>query len=256
MNEQDKAAARRALEQHRLTIEQVQEIRAEVDRTGRPFEDVARARGLLPPAPAPAPAAVVAAAPATVVRPLVPPPPRPAFRREPRQMALLGAAALVLIALIASAVAGFNQILERTAHDEELAVESSRNRTEAERQYSEAVVGYQRSLIQRRESAAAQSLAKAREAMARVDALLKGGAASPDLPQALNEAFVGYNAYLDVLPDDVDVRIERARTHQLRRNFDLAIADLERAAELRPDRAPALRDRVAQLRLLLARTPK
>jgi len=92
--------------------------------------------------------------------------------------------------------------------------------------------------------------------MARTDALLKAGTASPDLAQALNEAFVGYNAYLDVLPDDADVRIERARTHQLRRNFDLAIADLERAAELKPDRAPALRDQVAQLRLLLARTPK
>jgi hypothetical protein len=253
MNEQDKAAARRALEQQRLSIEQVQEIRAEVDRTGRSFEDVARSRGLLLAPPAPPPAAP---APAPVARPLPPPTPRPPFRMEPRQMALLGAAAVVLIALIVSAVAGFNQILERTAHDQELAVESSKNMSEADRQYSEAVVGYKRSLVQRREAIAAQSLVKAREAMARADALLKGGTASPELPPALNEAFVGYNAYLDVLPDDADVRIERARTHQLRRNFDLAIVDLERAAELKPDRAPALRDQVAQLRLLLARTPK
>jgi len=254
MNEQDKAAARRALEQQRLTIEQVQELRAEVDRTGRSFEDVARARGLLL-AP-PAPAAVLPPAPSPVARPPAPPPSRPPFRMEPRQMVLLGVAAAVLIALIVSAVAGFNQILQHTAHDEELAVESSKNMTEAERQSSEAIVGYKRSLVQRREAVASQSLAKAREAMARTDALLKAGTASPDLAQALNEAFVGYNAYLDVLPDDADVRIERARTHQLRRNFDLAIADLERAAELKPDRAPALRDQVAQLRLLLARTPK
>lgn len=257
MNEQDKAAARRALEQQLLSIEEVQDIRAEVDRTGRSFEDVARSRGHVLTPPAPAPAAVAPPTPAPVAQPPAPPPPkRPPFRMEPRQMALLCAAAVVLIALIISAVAGFNQILEHTAHDQELAVESSRNMTEAERQSSQALAGYNRSRVQRREAAAAQSLAKAREAMVRADALLQGGAASPDLTLALNEAFVGYNAYLDVLPDDADVRIERARTHQLRRNFDLAIADLERAAELKPDRAPALRDQVAQLRLLLARNPK
>src|SRR5579862_7563552 len=129
MNEQDKAAARRALEHGRLTIEQVQEIRAEVDRTGSPFEDVARARGLLaPPAPPPAPAVVPAPTPAA--RPPSPPPARPRHPIEPRQLALFAAGGAVLIALVVSAVAGFNQILERTAHDEELAVESSRNRNE------------------------------------------------------------------------------------------------------------------------------
>jgi uncharacterized protein YciI len=81
-------------------------------------------------------------------------------------------------------------------------------------------------------------------------------AGSPEAVLALNEAFVGYNGYLEVLPDDADVRIERARTHQMRRNYDLAITDLERAAELKPERAQALKDQVSQLRLLLARTPK
>jgi hypothetical protein len=79
---------------------------------------------------------------------------------------------------------------------------------------------------------------------------------TPEYTQALNEAFIGYNTYLDVLPDDVDVRIERAKTHELRRNYDLAIIDLERAATLKPAQAPALKDLVSQLRLLIARTPK
>ena len=47
MTPEDKALARRAIEEKKLTIEQVQEIRAEVDRTGRSFQDVAAARGLL-----------------------------------------------------------------------------------------------------------------------------------------------------------------------------------------------------------------
>jgi hypothetical protein len=62
--------------------------------------------------------------------------------------------------------------------------------------------------------------------------------------------------YLDVNPDDAAVRIERAKTHELRRNYDLAIADLERVIQLQPASAKMFQDKIAQLRLFLARSPK
>src|SRR5476649_2077214 len=115
----------------------------------------------------------------------------------------------------------------------------------ADRRTTETQVGYQRSIITKRESRAKNDLNKARAATARIT--ITGSA---EHVQALNEAFVSYNTYLDMLPDDVDVHIERAKVHELRHNYDLAIVDLERAAALRPTQAPALNDRVAQLRLL------
>jgi len=142
---------------------------------------------------------------------------------------------------------------ENTAKDRELAVEQSKNMSETERKSAEARVGYQRSIIEARETKAKESLAKARQAMARVG---DKPATSPEVLLSLNEAFVGYNGYLDVIPDDADVRIERAKTHQMRRNYDLAIVDLERAAQLKPEFAKGLQDQIAQLRLFLARTPK
>jgi tetratricopeptide (TPR) repeat protein len=264
VNEQDKAFARKALEEKRLTIEQVQEIRAEVDRSGRPFEEVAIARGLLR-APKPAPiSAPPPPAPPAPVGPRV-----PADRKSPLEEALeklLPSSRfprLYFLLLVASFVifAGLllltvNKMQENSSKEQDLAVEQSKNITEAERKSAEAMRGYQRSVIEAREAHARQGLAKAREAMARVDDRMKTTSSSPDITLALNEAFVGYNTYLDVLPDDADVRIERARTHQLRRNYDLAIADLERASQLKPDRAAALRDQITQLRLLIARTPK
>ena len=86
--------------------------------------------------------------------------------------------------------------------------------------------------------------------------MLQGGALPNQVALALNEAFIGYNMYLKEIPDDAAVRIERARTHQMRRNYDLAIADLERAIQLQPTLAASLRERIAQLRLFLARKPQ
>lgn len=244
MNEQDKAAARRALEEQRLTIEQVEEIKVEVGRTGRSFEDIARTRGHLPPLPPPAPPPAPAAAPA------------PAARPAPKQkIPLLYEALIVITLLIVLGVPiSVLRLLQSSKKDVDLALESERSTVEADRKAGEARAGYQRSLIEAREARALEALKKARGAMASATAL--SDTKDPRYALSLNEAFVAYNTYLEVLPDDADVRIERARTHQLRRNFDLAIVDLERAAELKPDRAPALRDQVAQLRLLLARTPK
>lgn len=242
MNEQDKLVARRALEQKRLTIEQVEEVRVEVDRSGRSFEAVAVERGLLKPVSPPVDV------PVPQKRPHVPAPAKP---KIPLLYLALMAASFVIFAglLIATVV----KMRQQTAHDQDLAVEQSRNMTEADRRSSEARIGYQRSIVERREARAKEALAKARLAMTRAAA---APANSPEATLALNDAFTGFNAYLDVLPDDADVRVERARTHQMRRNYDLAIVDLERAAELKPDRAAALKDQVAQLRLLLARTPK
>jgi tetratricopeptide (TPR) repeat protein len=259
MNDQDKALARRALETKQLTIEQVEEIRTEVDRTGRSFEEVVRSRGLLA---APKPAAPVPPVAPRVV-PLSPPHLGPLWeairnrnsgsRIPPLYSALLTASLLIFAVLLLLTV---TRMRENSSKDQDLAVEQSKNVAEAERRSAEALRGYQRSIIEAREAHARQALAKAREAMARADERLKTAASSPEIRLALNEAFVGYNTYLEELPDDADVRLERARTHQLRRNYDLAIADLERVIELKPESAKTCQDRIAQLRLLLARTPK
>ena len=254
MNEQDKAAARKALESHRLSIEQVQEIRQEVERSGRPFMDIAVERGLLkrePPVPAP-PAA-----------PAPPPPPRPpaaapawlpaapAPSRKPiptLYVVLLGCTLLIVLGVPVSLL----RLVERSKKDDDLALETERSRTEADRQAADASRGYKRAVISGNEAVARGHLEQARAAMARAQKL----GDSPERRQALNEAFVGYNMYLQEIPDDVEVRIERAGTHQARRNYDLAIADLDRVIQLRPDLEPSLKDRIAQLRLFLARKPQ
>src|SRR5436853_1052222 len=214
MNDQEKAYLRRALEEKLLTIEQVDELRKEIDRTGRPLMEVVSSgtrMGLLstPPTPAPPP------------RPSAPidvPKPAKAAKIPPLYAALLAASCLIFSGLLIATVV---KMRENTAKDRELGIEQSKNMTETERLSAEARVGYQRSIIEARESKARQSLAKAREAMARVG---DRPSSNPEVVLALNEAFVGYNGYLDVLPNDADVRIERARTHQMRRNYDLAIS--------------------------------
>jgi tetratricopeptide (TPR) repeat protein len=173
-----------------------------------------------------------------------------AAKIPPLYAGLLAASCLIFSGLLIATVI---KMRENTARDQELAVEQSKNMTETDRKAAEALLGYKRSVIEAREAKAKQSLAKARAAMARVG---NSPANTPEATLALNEAFVGYNGYLEVLPDDADVRVERARTHQLRRNYDLAIADLERAAQLKPETAKACQDQIAQLRLFLARERK
>lgn len=229
MNEHDKEFARRMLKEKRLSIDQVERIKSTVDLGGGSFRDIAIGRGLLP------------------AEDFTPKPKQPL---DPVYIILLAVSAIIFVGLLIMTI---RRAEERSQHDEELAVASSKNMTETERKSAEARVGYQRSLVESREIRAREALKNAREAMARARSSAVG---SPEHTQELNQAFVGYNAYLDVLPDDADVRLERAKTHQLRRNYDLAIADLERVAVLKPDLAPELEGRVAQLRLLLARTPK
>jgi tetratricopeptide (TPR) repeat protein len=251
MNEQDKAHARRAIEEKKLSIEQVEEIRAEVDRTGRPFLDVARSRGLLSAPPPPK-------------RAEIPPSPRGlvwqglrelqnSTRFTPLYAALMAASFLIFSGLLILTVV---KMRERTSKDEDLALETEKNTSESDRKAADARRGYNRSLVAAKESEAQAQLAKARAAMARVDTMLNSGTLPPELTVSLNEAFVAYNGYLRVFPDDAVVCIERARTHEIRRNYDLAIADLEHAISLQPNLEPALRDRIAKARQMLARTPK
>ena len=229
MTDQDKAVARRAIEEKKLTIEQVETIRAEVDRTGRSFLDVATARGLLR-APAPRATSV----------PIL-------------YQALLAGSVLIFSGLL---IATLSRMRERTRKDDDLAIESEKNNAASDRKAAEARRGYNQSLVAAKESEATQQLAKARDAMARVEKMLGSGTLPPELTVALNEAFVAYNMYLRVFPDDAVVCVERARTHEMRRNYDLAIVDLEHAISVQPNLEPALRDRIAKAKQMLARKPQ
>lgn len=229
MNEQDKAVARLALEEKRLTIEQVESIRAEVDRTGRSFNEVAAARGLV----------------------------KAPRRRTPSipilYQVLLAASVLIFAGLL---IATIVRMRERTRKDDDLALESEKNNTDSDRKAVEARRGYNQSLVTAKETEAQQNLTKARAAMARVETMLGSGTLPPELTVALNEAFVAYNHYLRIFPDDAVVCVERAKTHEMRRNFDLAIADLEHAITIQPALEPALRDRIAKAKLMLSRKPQ
>ncbi len=239
MNDADKAFARKALESKLLTIEQVEVIRAEVDRSGRPFEEIAPKHGYRKPSP-PAPSPTPAAAPA---------PSRPAPKLK---IPLLYEILIVVTLLIIVGVpVSIWRLITSSKKDVELALETEKSNVEADRKAGEARAGYQRGLVETREARGREALARARAAMNRAT-----NPSSPDYAQALNEAFVGYNTYLDILPDDVAVRVERAKTHELRRNYDLAIADLERVIQLKPETASTFQDKIAQLRLFIARTPK
>jgi tetratricopeptide (TPR) repeat protein len=230
MNDQDKAFARKALEKKLLTIEQIESIRDEVELSGRSFEQVAAAYGLKK-------ETVAAPAPPKVKIPL------------------LYEILIVLTLLIVVGVpVSIWRLFQGSKKDVELALETERSNVEADRRAGEARAGYQRELINAREARAREALTKARDAMTR--AAKFPDLRSPEAVQALNEAFVGYNTYLEILPDDVEVRVERSRTHELRRNYDLAIADLERVIQLQPASAKMFQDKIAQLRLFLARTPK
>jgi hypothetical protein len=242
MKDEDKAFAREALEKKQLTIEQVEEVRAEVDRTGRPFKDVALSKGLLS-APKPPPSPVQRAI-AELIR---------HSRMSPLYLGLLAASFLIFAGLLAATLF---KLSERSRKDEDLVLETARSNKEADRKGAEARRGYTMGVLTEKETQAREQLAKARAAMARVESILQSGTLPPELPLHLNDAFVGFNMYLSVIPDDAVVLVERARTHELRRNFDLAVADLEHAVALKPELEPGLKSRIAQLRLLVARKPQ
>lgn len=232
MNDADKALARKALEQKRLTIDQVEQVRAEVDRTGRSFREVCVGKGLLPAAE---------------------PSPPSAKKIPPMYMAMLACSLVIFTGLLFNSAV---QLKERSRKDDDLAVATSKNMTEADRLSAEARRAYQRSLIESREARARAGLALGRSALAMADEKLKRDPGTKAATKDLNDAFSGYNTYLEILPDDAGVRIERARVHELRGNYSWAVEDLERAVELRRDLEPAVKDKITQLKLLVPRKPQ
>jgi hypothetical protein len=157
MNDQEKAYLRRALDEKLLTIEQVDELRKEIQRTGRPLMELVSSgmrMGLLAsppdPSPPPRPAAPVDALPQSK-----------AAKIPPLYAGLLAASCLIFSGLLIATVI---KMRENTAKDQELAVEQSKNMTETDRKAAEALLGYKRSVIEAREAKAKQSLAKARAA--------------------------------------------------------------------------------------------
>ena len=232
MKDADKALARRALEAKRLSIDQVEQVRAEVARTGRSFRDVCVGRGLLSAADFPDSSSKSI---------------------PPVYFVMLACSLIIFGGLLFSS---WHQLQERSKKDDELAVATSKNMTEADRLSAEARRAYQRSLIEGREARARAGLALGRSALAQADEKLKREPGTKAATKDLNDAFSGYNTYLEILPDDAGVRIERARVHELRGNYSWAVEDLERAVELRRDLEPAVKDKITQLKLLVPRKPQ
>jgi hypothetical protein len=254
MNDQDKAFAREALERKQLTIEQVEQIRAEVDRTGRSFRDVALSKGL-PAEPKPEKQPSLLDLPGS---------PRGLLWQALFDLRKKSSIPPLYFGLLAGSFVIFSGLLvwtvvklqERSQKDDDLVLETARSNKDADRKSAEARRGYTMGVLSEKEGQARENLAKARAAMTRVESILQSGTLPPELTLHLNDAFVGFNMYLSVFPEDAVVLVERARTHELRRNFDLAVADLERGVSLRPELEPGLKSRINQLRLLVARKPQ
>lgn len=194
MNGQDRIHARTFLEEKRLSSDQIEQVMAESDRTGRSIREIAVGRGLLSALD---------------------------FQVGPSKQVSTG----TIFLLFAGLMVLMGGALLATWH------------------------------FQKR-SHARDSLAKARAAMAVVEARSKTTPGSPDVTRALNGPLADYSAYLETLPDDAEALIERAAIYEHLRRYDLAIADLRRAAQLKPDRAAALEQKIVQLRRLSSQNLK
>jgi tetratricopeptide (TPR) repeat protein len=231
---EDRAAARRALEEGKLSIEEVAAILASCTKTGRSFDLEAAARGTT----------------ASPDAPLRPPQPR---RGLPAWLfpVLLGGALVIFSGLL---LASLSFLRERSERDDDLQEETARSRVEAERLSRLARADYERKTLEERHRQAAEALSGARQALAQAEARAPLPQ-DPDRRRLLVEATLGFTKYLDDRPDDAQARIDRSRAHELRGNYDKAVEDLEFALALRKDLEPAHRDRLAQLRKLSRRSP-
>ncbi|HXX94404.1 MAG TPA: hypothetical protein VEN81_12280 [Planctomycetota bacterium] len=238
MSPEDRTLAREALIRRRMTIEQVTELQRESESTGRTFGQLALARRLLSPEEiasylgAPSPAAAAAA-----------PAPR-AFHGL-----LAGTLAILGLLLVISAF----HMIQKSEQDRRLAEESTIERAKAEQQARDAALAYQRSRIANRDVEAAEALKKARSIMTFAEERLREAPGEPQLHPQLVEATIGFNGYLEVFPEDATVHVERSRAYELRRDYERALADLDRAIELKRDLAPGLDRKLQELRLQVAR---
>lgn len=162
-----------------------------------------------------------------------------------RWFLLILASALIFSFLLVLTVI---ELRQRSERELDRAMESAHARSAADQESLRVVRDYERRALAVRHDAARDRLARGRAAWKLADERLRNAPGEPDLIRHLNEAFQGYSRYLDVFPDDCDVLLERARVHELRRNPDLALKDLERAAALNPALAPGLQETLGRLR--------
>jgi len=224
MTPQDREFARRAIQEGRLTVAQVTVLKDEVGRTGRPLADLARERGWLAP-------------PAVTLESLA--------KKLPIFDIVQAASAALILVLLTLTVWW---IVGRSRRDEQRDEDSLRRVMEAERLNQQVRHDYGLKVVEQREKGAQEALAKARTSMKAAEEKAVSAPDDPELYIRLVEASLGFNAYLDVHPEDAPVLTERARAWELRGIAERAIADLERACSLRPDLEPALRTRIETLR--------
>jgi hypothetical protein len=159
--------------------------------------------------------------------------------------ALVGACALAVGALLLRSALNHDA---QSRQDRQLAIESARARAEADREAQKVVKDYERRAAATKLETARAALAKARAAGERARTLLQSAPGDPALVPKLDEAYGAYTQYLTVVAGDADVLVERAGIHELRRNDDLALKDLDLAVRLNPALEPAVRERLARLR--------
>jgi tetratricopeptide (TPR) repeat protein len=138
---------------------------------------------------------------------------------------------------------------ERSRRDREQAGVAARLAAEADRQARLARLDYERKIVDEREGRARKALEKARAALRRAEAPAPPGERTFDDP--LVEATMHYNVYLDVHPDDAAGLVERSRVHALRRTYQRAVDDLERAIALDRSLEPKVRENLEMLRRML-----
>jgi len=235
MTPQDRTLAREALVQKKLTIDQVTELQKECESSRASLADAAVRRGLLTPDDVASLLGVAA-------------PPAPAL------FSRLLVATLVILVLVT--LTGFAQLASRNARDRRLAEESMRSRAETERLAREAGLAYQRKQLADRETDAGKSLEQARTIMRFVEERLRDAPAEPQLHLQLVEATGLFNAALQIRENDPAILVERARAYELRRDFERALADLDRAIELKKELAPGLDAKLNTLRLQVSRPKK
>jgi hypothetical protein len=167
-------------------------------------------------------------------------------------MALLAASLLIFAGLL---IASLSRLGERSRHDDDLAILSEQMRAEGDLQARRARDAYAKRSEGEREERALKSLGEARASLARAEAAPVDDRKTESHDLLLADAQRRYSLYLELRRDDAEVLLERARVRELLRSFEQAASDVERALELRPDRAAELEPRILILRAQSPRPP-
>lgn len=239
MTEDDRRHAREVLERKWLSIEEVTSVREAVEKTGMPFLEAARAKGLLTTdrvRELTQPAAIATA-----------PPPPPAPKRPARKpgIPILYATIMILAAAVIIGSDIYFRIQDRK-HDRLLQQQEAEMRQKADQ---EAALQQERI----RAAAVKEERDKAdrvrREGYALLLHIREVRRQNPreDLRVDLKEATTLYSLYLTVFPNDVEALVERAEIHGYRGAREDAVQDLRRAKELDPARANELDAKIQEL---------